>query len=195
MPNILSFSQLHHNFSQKSEEKKCHKKKKGSVDLNVPVVHEVSVIMCSCKRLLIILVTGYILVVSNLHQVGWGQKRYARRQKYENNVSKHKTSKKQEDISDSKQRSDQIQQVSATRDQILIFLHLSQFLKKMLNSIRESLKKKKKKKKKKITFSSAIYAHSMLSLNYQLHKAMMSKTILSWHFSDEIVFPILVFCR
>ena len=88
------------------------KKKKGSIDLNVPVDHEVSVTMCSCKRLLIILVTGYILVVSNLHQVGWGQKRYASRQKYENNVSKHKPSKKQEDISDSKPRSDQIQQVS-----------------------------------------------------------------------------------
>ena len=132
-------------------------KKKESVDLNVPVDHEVSVTMCSCKRLLIILVTGYILVVSNLHQVGWGQKRYACRQKYENNVSKHKTSKKQEDISDSKPRSDQIQQVSATRDQILIFLHLSQFLKKMLNSIRESLKKKKKKKKKKTSLFHLLY--------------------------------------
>ena len=65
MPNILYFSQFHHNFSKQNEEKKCHKKKKKntkrkrSVDLNVPIDHAVSVTTCSCKRLLIILVTSY----------------------------------------------------------------------------------------------------------------------------------------
>ena len=72
-------------------------------------------------------------------------------EKFTDSPSLHKTSKKQEDISDSKPESDegQTQQAStnteATQDQILIFLRLSHFFKKQgLNSIRENSGKQRK---------------------------------------------------
>ena len=80
----------------------------------------------------------------------------------------------------------------ATHDQILIFLCLSQFIKINVNFDQRKFEKKNKTKQKKKKHQFFI---CWIGVNYQLHKAMMSIASLSWHFSDEIVFPILVFCR